>query len=176
LAGRVKLKIILCKTYRKFVALRTSNRKKSREFSQKRFIGTECTRWMHEVEGANWMHEVHLHQVEGANATEICANEPSAFNWWPRFVQMNRVHQLPINLFWENSRDSFFWLEVRMVLYEILSQNLEIVLFKHKSKYCISRHGKTQLTTFFLRNYSCNSFNKPFYCLKANKFHPAVLV
>ncbi len=168
------------------VALRTSNRKKSREFSQKRFIGTECTRWMHEVEGANWMHEVHLHQVEGANATEICANKPSASIKWPRFVQMNRVHQLPINLFfWENSRDFFFWLEVRMVLYEILSQNLEIVLFKSKycisrhaktSKYCISRHGKTQLTTFFLWNYSCNSFNKPFYCLKANKFHPAVLV
>jgi hypothetical protein len=28
------------------VALRTSNRKKSREFSQKRFIGTECTRFI----------------------------------------------------------------------------------------------------------------------------------
>ena len=50
----------------KIVSLRTSNRKKSREFSQKRFIGTQL------------MHEVHLHQVEGANATEICANEPSA--------------------------------------------------------------------------------------------------
>ncbi len=183
-----------------FVALRTSNRKKSREFSQKRFIGTECTRWMHQVEGANWLHEVHLHQVERANATEICANEPSAFNWWPRFVQMNRVHQLPINLFWENSRDSFFWLEVRMVLYEIVLQNLEIVLctwfnkyqkigdllrrfwtafmfnnlsFKHKSKYCSSRHAKTQLTTFFLQNYSYNSlishwkqtnFIQPFWC------------
>jgi hypothetical protein len=24
------------------------------------------------------MHEVHLHQIEGANATKTCANEPSA--------------------------------------------------------------------------------------------------
>jgi len=54
------------KILQKNVSLRTSNRKKSREFSQKRFIGTQL------------MHEVHLHQVEGANATEICANEPSA--------------------------------------------------------------------------------------------------
>ncbi len=48
------------------VSLRTSNQKNSREFSQKRFIGTQL------------MHKVHLHQVEGANETKICANELSA--------------------------------------------------------------------------------------------------
>ena len=154
---------------------------------------------MHQVEGANWMHEVHLHQVEGANATEICANEPSASISDRDLCKWTECYCGTINLL-ENSRDSFFWLEVCMVLYEIESQNLEIVLctwfnkyqkigdllrrfwtafmfnnlsFKHKSKYCISRHAKTQLTTFFLQNYSYNSlishwkqtnFIQPFWC------------
>jgi hypothetical protein len=83
------------------VSLRTSNWKKSREFSQKRFIGTECTRFI-----------------------SIKSRERMR----PRFVQMNWVHQLRANKSLREFPWFFFWLEVRMVLYEIVSQNLEIVL------------------------------------------------